>query len=202
MDINGDGKLDAKEEDFPLSRLLTLDGKTWLKTHVDGGGMHVNISPCKPEVGVMRLQLNFTGPAEMARGKIELVSDNGCGFVYTFADDETLLLPESVYRFSVGHLTLMEREGKIWTSVFTMLKPVTIKRGEETVVRLGAPMSLKPRVDRWPTLGKRLCVFPGLTGVGGEEYENISPTGTRMRPDVNIVDTEGIVVSKGKMDYG
>jgi hypothetical protein len=139
----------------------------------------------------------------MVQGRTELVSsENGYGFVYTFAGSETLPIPDSVYSFSVGRLAVKEERGRIWTCVFTMPDPVTIKRGERTVVQLGAPMLLKPRVDRWPTPGKRLCIFPGLTGVGGEEYENISPTGTRMRPDVNIVDTEGIVVSKGKMDYG
>lgn len=202
MDINGDGKLDAKEEEFPLSRLITLDRKIWWKMDVDGGAKHVKVEPCDPKMGILHMHLNPSVAVEAIEGRIEFVSDDGYGFTCPFSGNEVLPFPESGYRISAGRLTLTESAGKTWMAVFKMPQSFAIKGGEKTAVRLGGPMELKARVDRWPTTGKNLCVFPGLTGVGGEEYENVSPATTRMRPYVKIVDTEGILVSQGKMDYG
>jgi hypothetical protein len=66
----------------------------------------------------------------------------------------------------------------------------------------GAPFKIEPRVRGRLKLGRTVCIMPDLIGVGGEEYQSVSPVGTRMAPILEIMDAEGIILLSATMEYG
>jgi len=202
IDFNGDSKLDRTTEELPLSRFLSLDGKIWLEVHADPGARNVRFKRCNPSLGELDIRCDWPGSSTMSGGRIELLSDDGYGFVLDMGHESVLSLPESDYRVTRAKAFLRDEDKRLWKCAFSLGGPLKVRKGGVATLRLGGALKFRPTVNKWPRPGTGLCLFPGVTGAGGERYRNISPAQTRMQPHVTISDVEGVVVSQGPMEYG
>lgn len=195
IDLNGDGRLDPADEDFPLSRVISVDGRLW-NLETDNAGTRVAIAPCSAPTGAIVFSGVFSG------GAVELVAKNGCAFRHDLSRGARLVVPEGAYMAVDARVTLSDATGQVWDAAFAVPTPMKATRGSETLFAFGAPFTLDPVIEGEPRLGVGVCITANLTGIGGEVYDNISRIKTRMEPRVSITDSEDVLVLEEKMEYG
>jgi len=95
-----------------------------------------------------------------------------------------------------GHIWKIDSKGP-WGN----LSRIKIKNDKTTVIRLGPPFRISPRVRK---SGSNLSIDFAIIGQAGEQYENFirkddrAVTGAK----VNIVDETGNVLEAGRFQYG
>jgi hypothetical protein len=195
IDLNGDGRLDPADEEFPLSRVISVDGRLW-SLETDNAGMRLALAPCSAPVGAIVFNGVFSG------GVVELVATNGCAFRHDLSRGPRLVVPEGEYMAVDARVTLADGTGQVWDATFSVPAPMKANGGDDTVFAFGAPFKLDPVIEGEPRLGGGICLTAVLTGVGGEVYDNISRVKTRMEPRVSITDSESVLILEEKMEYG
>jgi hypothetical protein len=204
LDLDGDGRLNRRTEDFPLSRVITVDDRIW-KLELDPGGYDLRLQPCSLPLGRLKPEGNWVADGALEWAKTELVNTNrGWAFRRELQPGRVLSLPAGRYSITAGRLRARSRgwRSRSWEALFSVAGPITLTADRETALRLGAPFRLEPQVDGKPLPGEKLSIIPQITGAGGEEYHEAAPARRRMLPSVRITDSLGVVVSKGNMEYG
>lgn len=205
LDLNGDGDLCADTEDFPLSRVLRLDGRLWAVS-LDSGGSRFQIKPFKGPTGKAGFDLNVSNDARLSGGTIEVTSP-ALGYSFSCPANEAseLVLPVGSYRISRAMVYMKDAEGVNWEAVFSTPEAFSVTSGKDSNVAIssfGAPFEIEPRVRGRLKAGRNVCVWPYIAGSGGELYQNISRVKTRMIPELEVVDSQDITVVEAKMEYG
>jgi hypothetical protein len=210
IDLDGDDKLDAKTEDFPLSKVISVDGKLW-QVDLKNAGFNLDIKPCSLPTGKIGVNFNLAKNARVVGGAVEILNDDGYGFKYELPFKDGFVVPEGAYRISNAHIVLADGAGKKWGALFSLPNSLIVKHADSTVVTLGGPLKMGLTCHEGPgpngvvfklTPGGRACMEPLLTGAAGEVYENIALLGTRMAPSVKVIDADNTVLVENKMDYG
>jgi hypothetical protein len=81
------------------------------------------------------------------------------------------------------------------------LSTISVKNNDTTVLKLGPPFQIKPKVQN---TGSRVSIDFNIIGKAGEHYRNVI-TRTNQRvpaPKVKIIDEVGNVLASGKFEYG
>lgn len=198
IDLDGDGVLDPKKEDFPLSKVVSMDGALW-KLALDPGGTKLNISKSDVTAGKVKIAASLREKANLESVTADLVSADGVAVRYRGG---VMAVPVGRYEIVDGKMLAVDGDGKKWTASFGMTGPIEVKADGVLELRLGAPLTVVPEPHDPPRLGTKICIEPKLKGVAGESYENISVQDSRMTPMTVITDSSGIVVAEGRMDYG
>ncbi len=81
------------------------------------------------------------------------------------------------------------------------LSRVKVKNEETTVVKLGPPLLIKPKISQRSSL---VSIDFSMTGQAGEHYSaSVTKNGRRLAaPGLKIVDEAGKVLASGKFEYG
>ena len=81
------------------------------------------------------------------------------------------------------------------------LSKIKVENDETTVLKLGPPLLIKPKIRQGSSL---VSVDFSITGQAGEHYgEGIAKNGRRLAaPGLKIVDEAGKVLASGKFEYG
>jgi hypothetical protein len=201
IDLNGDGQLDSKTEDFPLSKAISVDGKLWQIT-IGAGATNIDLTPFAAPTGTINLDVRLAKGSRMSGGVAGLISDSGYGFVCQLPMKDGFVLPEAVYRMTNVYFSLVDGTGRKWDSLFSSTKPVAIAHKGSVRVAVGGPFKLGLAYKGELKTGCHVCIMPVLTGAEGEVYENIALVGTRMTPAVKISDAEDVILTEASMDYG
>ena len=202
IDVNGDGKLDEKKEDMPMSRVVVVDGRLWALSLERGTS--ASVSPFMGPTGRVRFVGNFEmgkTTAATVDSYAEVVSTNGYALKLRLGGDGGVV-PEGGYRVSHAHIKMKDEDERLWESFFFTTNDVAVTSAKGAALRIGAPLRLEPEVQGTLALGRHVCVMPHVIGRGGEVYENLSPVSTRMQPTASFTDSEGIVATSGQMEYG
>ncbi|MBN1674356.1 MAG: hypothetical protein JXR37_25135 [Kiritimatiellae bacterium] len=205
IDLDGDGVLDAAAENFPLSKVIALDGRLW-EVETDSRGSRLDVRPCRLPTGEVTFAFRPRGGSGISGGRIEVVSAHqGYALSCPMADRATLALPEGRYHISRATVLLADKSGTPWEATFSLPRPFTVHRGRTVAVGMntfGAPFRLEPRIRGALRTGRSVCIMPRMTGIAGEVYENIAPEKTRMAPQLEIFDSADIRILSAKMEYG
>jgi hypothetical protein len=200
IDLDGDGRLDPEREEFPLSRVVAVDGQLW-EFVTDAAATRVVARPCERPTGRLRLTVESSGDEPM-QGNVDLISEAGFAFTYRLPDMEAMVVPESEYRLSRGSLRMVDGAQRVWIASFSRSNSVAVARNGESALRLGSPYRVVPETEGDFKLGDSACITAHLFGAAGEEYLNVAPRQMRMKPAVHIEDAVEIAVAQGNMDYG
>lgn len=201
VDMNNDGTLDEKTEDYPLSMALSLDGRLW-DFSVDASGASIKTAPSALKTGGVRMR-HATAAGATAEGEAELCSGRGLAFACIVAGDRETDLPEGEYGISSARMVATDGTGGLWKAAFALEKSFSVKRGKTAQMALGAPLKIEPSIHKGTLKpGNDICIAAETTGAGGEVYRDISIAGARMSPTVKIIDANDIVVATGNMEYG
>lgn len=201
IDLDGNGILDEKHEAFPLSKALSLDGALW-RFDIDASAHTLTCEPSDLPTGRVRVAGKFADDAEIRNGWIELVSEDGFGFGFPLSGDSALSVPEANYAVNRIRLSILDSEQREWDAAVTVEKDIIVRREQESMIPVGAPFAVEPLIEGDTKPGVSICLAARLVGVGGELYDNIAPRKVRMKPSIDIVDVEDIVVAHGKMEHG
>ena len=81
------------------------------------------------------------------------------------------------------------------------LSTIKVKNNDTTVLKLGPPFLIKPKV---PKSGSRISIDFAVIGQAGEKYQNFARKNNRAVPaaKANIIDETGNVLASGKFAYG
>ena len=205
LDLNGDGKLCGDTEDFPLSRIIAVKGHLW-ELHVDSAGRNVSVKRSSRPTGTVAFKSRLGKQATISGGRMEVSSPAlGYAFVHSVTGGKELVLPEGRYQVTRASVRAADADGTMWESVFSMPQPFMVRRRRGASVALGTfgpPIKVEPRIRGRLMPGRNVCIWPYISGVGGEQYQDISPAMKRMIPTLDIVDPNGITVLSAKMEYG
>ncbi|MBA4389218.1 MAG: hypothetical protein C0404_14690, partial [Verrucomicrobia bacterium] len=201
VDLNGDGKLDEKTEDFLMSRVLSFADGLW-DIATDSGCSNFTMAPGSRPAGTLALNCNLKDKTAAGAIVADLVSDAGYAIRYDSSRSPSITAPAGMYRMLNGRITAADSNGSIWAAAFALPDTFEIKAGAGASLKMGSPLKLEPHPHDRLRLGIKACISPTITGIAGETYDNIAPKDTRMTPFTTISDLEGIVVSEGRMDYG
>lgn len=98
-----------------------------------------------------------------------------------------------------------EQDGNRWQidsfGPWEKLARIKVKNDETTVLKLGPPFLIRPRVDQ---SGSRVLIGLSITGQAGEHYNaGVMKNGRRQpAPKLKIVDEAGKILASGKFEYG
>jgi hypothetical protein len=201
IDLNGDGQLDVKTEDFPLSKAISVDGRLW-QVAIGAAGTDINLTPFVSPTGKVNFDVRLANSARLTGGVVGLISDDGYGFACSLPMKDGFELPQSVYRVTNAHLAFVDGAGKKWEALFSSAKPVTVSGNDGIRLAVGGPLKLGLAYKGELKPGCHVCIMPVLVGAAGEVYENIAIAGARMTPAVTVSDAEDVVLAKSNMDYG
>jgi hypothetical protein len=201
LDLNGDGAFDSDEE-FRLSKALLIDGKLW-QLQIDSAGRNAVLEPYAGESGRIAFNMGLAEGAVMDKGNVEMFSNSGYAFAADLAEGGEVTAPPARYRVSQAELSLCDAQEAIWSAEFECPRPIHIAPGETANMSLGGPVTIEPVTAGKLTVGGRMTVSHLIKGIGGEQYISIQKEGVeRTPPTVTILDSEGIDVASGKMEYG
>ena len=99
----------------------------------------------------------------------------------------------------------MKENGNTWRidsrGPWGKLSKIEVKNDETTVVRLGPPLLIKPKISQRSSL---VSVDFSMIGQAGEHYSaSVAKNGKRLAaPGLKIVDEAGKVLASGKFEYG
>jgi hypothetical protein len=120
--------------------------------------------------------------------------------------------PAGKYRVTAASLTLADAAGKKWEADFSYPHTVEILPETGASLTFGMPLKLEPAITAMMMnpndtanvckLGGQVQVSHSLVGPAGESYSSVMPQGMRKGPQVSILDSEGIEVASGSMEYG
>jgi hypothetical protein len=201
IDLDGNGVLDPGAEDFPLSKVVSIDGRLW-SVEVDSAGSRLQTARYEGPTGRIHVAGGFPPASSSVTGRAEFRAHGGIAVLLPLRFGADAEMPAGVYRVENGLLTRTDAEGRAWDAAFTMQTPLPVEPGKTSSVVLGLPLTVEPMVDGEPMPGVSICITAAVRGAGGEEYGNIAPSGARMSPAFSIVDAEEVVVLEGKMEYG
>lgn len=201
LDLDGDGKLDRSKEEVPLSRAIAFDGKLW-ELAADGPAAQLTVKPFEAASGLISVGGRVSDGAAIESSSVELSTGEGYAFSCRLSEEEAFRAPVGEYRISRGRLNLTDRDGVAWRAGFSYPTTLRVEADEATPLVVGMPITVEPIVTGNLRRGARVEISHRLVGVGGEVYETLSRAARRDRPEVKIVDAEGIDVAEGKMEYG
>jgi len=80
------------------------------------------------------------------------------------------------------------------------LSTIRVKNNDTTVLQLGPPFKIKPKVRH---TGSRVSIDFNIIGKAGEHYRNVIMRNNRRvpAPKVKIIDENGSVLASGKFEY-
>jgi hypothetical protein len=210
IDLNGDGKL-TPDEESPLSRVVSCDGKLW-ELEVSSAATQVTARPCGLPSAPLAVAAAFAKDAKLVAGKIELGNHAGIALSARFAEGAPTVVPAGKYRVTSASLTLADASGKNWEAAFTCPRAVQVAAATGASLSFGMPIKVEPVISSMVMnpndsanvykLGGQIQVSYGMAGPGGERYSSIAPQGARPGQKVRILDSEGIEVASGSMEYG
>lgn len=202
IDLDGDGKLDEKNEDFLLSKVFFYKGKLW-NLAVGSSGTDVKVSPCTLAPGKVKIAFKAASGAEVKSGRIKLNSADGYLFVCPAVMKEPLMVPEGVYSLASQDLVVKDATGTNWSLSLSLPAKLSVKAGPEVTVTLGEGVKVEPKISGKFKPGSQVTVEHVVKGAAGEVYEGLSPErGNRAAPAVKITNAAGAVLSQGHMRYG
>ena len=81
------------------------------------------------------------------------------------------------------------------------LSTITVKNNDTTVLKLGPPFQIKPKVL---FTGSKVSIDFNIIGKAGEHYRNVITQNNKRAsaPGVKIIDEDGSVLATGKFAYG
>ena len=81
------------------------------------------------------------------------------------------------------------------------LSTITVKSNDTTVLKLGPPFQIKPKVL---FTGTKVSIDFNIIGKAGEHYYNVITQNNKRAPapGVKIIDQDGSVLASGKFEYG
>ena len=210
IDLNGDGKL-TPDGEAPLSKVISYDGKVW-ELEVNSAVTQVTAKPCGLPSGPLAVVAAFAKDAKLVEGKLELANHAGVALSARFAEGAPTVAPAGKYRVTSASLTLADAAGKKWNASCSWPRPVEIAVQTGASLTFGMPLKLEPVVTTTMMnpndavavyrLGGQIQVSHSLVGPQGEKYSGISPANVAKGPQVRILDSEGIEVASGSMEYG
>lgn len=211
IDTKGTGKLD-KAEDMPLSRIIALDGKLW-EIDVDSAATKMVARQCNLPSGPLAVVASFDKNAKVTGGSIELANHAGIAFSTPFNAGAAFTAPAGKYRISKASLTLTDAAGKKWDAAFSSPRAVEVVGQTGASLTVGMPLKVEPVIaNTGPSaytdgvsvfrLGGQFQVSHEVVGPQGERYSSLAQQGVRNAPGVRILDSEGIEVASGSMEYG
>jgi hypothetical protein len=209
IDRKGQGKL-TPDEEMPLSKVISYHGKLW-ELVVNSAATQVTVKPCALPSGPVQVEALFDGTP--VGGQLEFADHAGTAFSELFAEDAPVLpAPAGKYHVTSGSVILADAEGARWRGDFSYPGLLEVVPGTGALLLLEKPLKVEPVVttmmmspDEAPgvyKLGGRVQVSYDLLGPGGEKYSAVSPEGQRKGQQVRILDSEGIEVASGAMEYG
>jgi len=201
LDLDGDGTLDPRTEEFPLSRVIRLDGALW-SLEMDAAGRRLALSPCALPTGRVAFAPSFMASSAACSGAVELASAQGFAFVQALPQGEAVALPAADYRVRDGRIRTADATGQLWEAEFQVEGIFPVARDAETRIQFGAPFTVETAVEGEPRIGAETCVAMRLIGAGGEVYDNVARIKTRMEPALSILDAEDVVVLHEKLEWG
>jgi hypothetical protein len=150
----------------------------------------------------------------LVKGSIKIDADNAMAVLQIrsvlFSQKKTTIGPEPTTVSARVHkperLSIsMEQEGHTWKmdseGPWGNLSRIKVKNDKTTVIRLGPPFRIRPRVRK---SSSNLSIDFAIIGQAGEQYENFvrkdgrAVTGAK----VNIVDETGNALEAGRFRYG
>ena len=201
IDLDGDGKLDPAKEDFPLSKVIAVDGKLW-QLDVDSAGRKLIVEPCKLPTAKVELRGAFDPSSKIQSGTLELLSGQGYAFRADLGQQGAMVVPAAKYMIEDGSLCLADAKGSKWTAKFSYPKTMRVTAGQTTPLVLGKPFALQAVVPDTLVAGRAARVTHRLVGAGGEAYSEFLREQEQLAPNVAITDSEGIKILEGPMQYG
>ncbi len=162
LDLDGNGKLDALSEQFPLGSAISIGGTSILfRPRPDGLGVQARERPNE----------NGKISVEIIRESKRPIVDFSAGYVSEFGElvvvrsmDSPVELPAGKYRLDSLQLSLMDAEGKVWQYSFSesgRVYDIEVKKGKLTVHR--------------PLDGLKLTVTLGASGAAPGDSANVQP---------------------------
>jgi len=200
IDLDGNGTLNPENEDFPVSKVISVDGRLW-ELETTAAASRIAVRPCTLPVGRVRLSVKTLGEAPV-NGRADLVSAEGYAFTYCLPEKRGMVVPEGKYRVDRATLSMADAEQRTWVAALSLTNAVGVERGRESTVQMGLPFGVEPATEGEFRLGDSACITAHLFGAAGEEYANVAPRRMRMKPKVRIEDAVEIVVAEGTMEYG
>jgi hypothetical protein len=210
IDLKGDGKL-TPDEEMPLSKVISYDGKLW-RLEINSAATQVTVEPCDLPSGPLTVVAAFAKDAKLVAGKVEIANHAGTALSAQCAAGSPALAPAGKYQVVSASLTLADAAGKRWEADFSYPHAVQVAAETGASLTFGMPLKLEPTVAAIMTnptdavnlykLGGQVQVSYSLLGPGGERYSSIGPEGERKGQQVRILDSEGIEVASGTMEYG
>lgn len=104
------------------------------------------------------------------------------------------------------HLSLlMKQDSNTWRidsrGPWGKLSTIKVKNNNTTVLKLGPPFLIKPKVRK---SGSQISIDFAIVGQAGERYEKFALKGNRAvrKAKVRIVDETGNVIASGNFEYG
>jgi len=201
IDLDGDGKLDPVKEDFPLSKVIAVDGKLW-QLDVDSAGRKLTVEPCKLPTARVELRGAFDASSKIESGTLELLSGQGYAFRADLGQQGTLIVPGAKYMIEDGSLCLADAKGAKWTAKFSYPKTMRVTAGQTAPLVLGKPFTLQAVVPDALVAGRAARVTHRLVGAGGEAYSGFLQERKQLAPTVTLTDSEGIKILEGPMEFG
>jgi hypothetical protein len=211
IDTKGEGKLDRAEE-MPLSRVIAFEGKLW-DFEVNSAATRVSVKPCDLPSAPLAIAAAFNKDATLVDGKVELANHAGIALACRLGGGAPAIVPVGKYWIAAASMTLEDATNRRWDAESTCPRAVEVVPETGATVTFGRPLTLQvevanagPFVVAGETnlykLGDQIRVSHSLAGPQGERYTSLGLQGERKPPDVRILDSEGIEVASGSMEYG
>jgi len=200
LDLDGDGKF-SDAEDFPLSKVISYDGKLW-QLEIDSAGRKLDVKPSTLPAGKLALKGSFDAAAKIEAGSVQLISGLGYAFRCDVSKPDPVLVPAAKYLIEGGSMTLADAKGAKWAMSFSYPKTLRVAADQDTALALGKPFKLQPTVKDTLFAGSRVSVAHKLAGAGGETCSGVTQGGKQIAPTVRITDAEGIKILEGAMEFG
>ncbi|MFC1462101.1 hypothetical protein ACFLQU_00705 [Verrucomicrobiota bacterium] len=168
IDVDGDGKLDARKEDLPMSTVVSAYGKLWSLALGKGGGS-LSAVPYAGPTGTVRFEGKFASGAAVAdavESYAEIISTGGSALRLPLSGGRPGVVPVGDYRVSRAHLKVMGATNVLWESFFFTTNDVRVAAAQVIRIKIGAPLKLEPEFQGKLALGEHVCILPHVVGGG------------------------------------
>jgi hypothetical protein len=194
IDLDKNGKLDYRNEIFPLVELVRFNGK-YFRVSIAPDGSEAKFQEAKPELGVFN-----TKCPDM---EMSVTSDKCAGLLEANADGKWELPPG---KYTTQSFALSRSVGdEKWIldgSQPNQARYFEVKVGSPTVLALGTPLALGYSVDK--AVGEAVSIGLKVTGLSGETYAAGAMKVWRREPppQFTITSEAGDNLAQGSFEYG
>jgi len=201
VDLDGDGKLEAPAEDLVLSKIFQFSDKFW-EISADSEAAEVRVNACKLAAGNIRFQAHLADGAHVENSAVKIRSAQiGYLLACRISMNSSLTVAEGEYDVGSPDLVIKDAAGSTWMSSFSFPSKLVIQPGAETVVNIGAPVTVVPAISGSAKPGQRITVSARVNGIGGEEYGAFHCGERSVAPHVKITDVQNALVTEGNMEF-